>query len=51
MAIIGSFVVGNKIIVSHFPVFLASELRLIIGAVKAGCHNFFHSILYRRFFV
>jgi drug/metabolite transporter (DMT)-like permease len=32
MAVIGSFVVSNKIIVKYFPVFLASELRLLVGA-------------------
>ncbi|WP_281884891.1 DMT family transporter [Paenibacillus sp. YYML68] len=33
MIIIGSFVPVNKVIVEHLPVFLASELRLVIGAV------------------
>nr|WP_027414750.1 DMT family transporter [Aneurinibacillus terranovensis] len=33
MAIVGSFIVANKVITGVFPVFLASELRLSIGAV------------------
>ncbi|MCP3774414.1 DMT family transporter [Paenibacillus sp. MZ04-78.2] len=33
MLIVGSFVIVNKILVRTFPVFLASELRLLIGAI------------------
>ncbi|WP_100408021.1 DMT family transporter [Bacillus solitudinis] len=33
MLIIGSFIVVNKVITERFPVFLASELRMIIGGV------------------
>ena len=36
MIIIGSFVVINKIITGIFPVFLASELRLALGAAILG---------------
>ncbi|MCM3268498.1 DMT family transporter [Paenibacillus elgii] len=33
MLIVGSFVIVNKIIIRTFPVFLASELRLLTGAI------------------
>lgn len=33
MCIIGSFVVVNKLMIERFPVFLASEIRLLIGAL------------------
>lgn len=33
MIIVGSFVVVSKHIIVHFPIFIASELRMLIGAV------------------
>lgn len=33
MGIVGSFVVVNKMLTERFPIFLASELRLLLGAI------------------